>query len=82
MGPQDTLEGVGVPALAALRTSPGDGHLHSAFPPTRMKTGNMRPHERPDESRAAEIGLVVSLLTRADDETLRKIRKSLEDKVG
>ncbi|MCA1680621.1 MAG: helix-turn-helix domain-containing protein [Actinobacteria bacterium] len=39
-------------------------------------------YERPDESRAAEIGLVVSLLTRADDNTLRKVRKLLEDKVG
>jgi DNA-binding XRE family transcriptional regulator len=39
-------------------------------------------HERPDESRAAEIGLVVSLLTRADDNTLRKVRKLLEHKVG
>ena len=38
--------------------------------------------ERPDESRAAEIGLVVSLLTRADDNTLRKVRKLLDDKVG
>jgi transcriptional regulator with XRE-family HTH domain len=39
-------------------------------------------YERPAESRAAEIGLVVSLLTRADDNTLRKVRKLLEDKVG
>lgn len=39
-------------------------------------------YERPDESRAAEIGRVVSLLTRADDNTLRKVRKLLEDKVG
>lgn len=39
-------------------------------------------YERPAESRAAEIGLVVSLLTRADDNTLRKVRKLLEDKLG
>ena len=32
-------------------------------------------YERPADSRAAEIGLVVSLLTRADDHTLRKVRK-------
>src|SRR4051794_38552314 len=38
--------------------------------------------ERPAESRAAEIGLVVSLLTRADDNTLRKVRGLLEDEVG
>src|SRR4051794_7669648 len=38
--------------------------------------------ERPDESRVAEIGLVVSLLTRADDNTLREVRKLLEDKGG
>src|SRR4051794_24938735 len=31
-------------------------------------------YEHPAESRAAEIGLVVSLLTRADDNTLRKVR--------
>ena len=39
-------------------------------------------YERPAESRAAEIGLVVSLLTRADDNTLRKVRALLEDEVG
>lgn len=39
-------------------------------------------YERPDGSRAAEIGLVVSLLTRTDDKTLRTIRKLLEDEVG
>lgn len=32
-------------------------------------------------SRAAELGAVVSLLTRADDSTLRKIRKLLEDAI-
>jgi transcriptional regulator with XRE-family HTH domain len=37
--------------------------------------------ERPDERRAAEIGLVVTLLSRADDRTLRQVRKLLEDKV-
>lgn len=39
-------------------------------------------YEHPDERRAAEIGRVVSLLTRADDDTLRKVRKLLEDNVG
>lgn len=39
-------------------------------------------YERPTGGRAAEIGVVVSLLTRADDNTLRTIRKLLEDKVG
>jgi transcriptional regulator with XRE-family HTH domain len=39
-------------------------------------------YERPAGGRAAEIGLVVSLLTRADDDTLREIRKLLEDKLG
>ena len=39
-------------------------------------------YDRPAESRAAEIGRVVSLLTRADDNTLRKVRKLLEDRVG
>jgi hypothetical protein len=39
-------------------------------------------YEHPAESRAAEIGLVVSLLTRADDNTLRKVRKLLEEKVS
>jgi transcriptional regulator with XRE-family HTH domain len=38
-------------------------------------------YERPAGGRAAEIGLVVSLLTRADDNTLLEIRKLLEDKV-
>lgn len=38
-------------------------------------------HEHLGESRAVEIGRVVSLLTRADDSTLRKVRKLLEDRV-
>lgn len=41
-----------------------------------------RVEARPSASRAKEIGLVVSLLTRADDSTLRKIRELLEDEVG
>ena len=55
---------------------------HSGVPPTRMRVGNGATYERPVESRAAEVGLVVSLLIRADDNTLRKVRKLLEDKVG
>lgn len=39
-------------------------------------------HERPSDSRAAELGQVVSLLTRADAKTLRKVRRLLEDHVG
>ncbi len=37
--------------------------------------------ERPTASRAAELGLVVSLLARADDATMRKVRKLLEERV-
>ncbi len=33
-------------------------------------------------SRAAELGVVVSLLTRAEDSTIRQIREILEDEVG
>lgn len=36
----------------------------------------------PSTRRAAELGVVVSLLTRADDSTVRKIRELLEDEVG
>lgn len=36
----------------------------------------------PSASRASELGVVVSLLTRADDSTLRKIRDMLEREVG
>ncbi|MEU6756389.1 helix-turn-helix transcriptional regulator [Streptomyces sp. NPDC046685] len=39
-------------------------------------------YERPTASRAAELGMVVSLLARADDATLRKIRKLLEERVN
>jgi transcriptional regulator with XRE-family HTH domain len=39
-------------------------------------------YERPAENRAAEIGLVVSLLARADDNTLRQVRTLLEDTFG
>src|SRR4051794_22993301 len=35
-------------------------------------------HELPDESRAAELGLVVSLLTHADNNTVRRVRRLLE----
>lgn len=38
--------------------------------------------ERRAMGRATEIGLVVSLLTRADDDTLREIRRMLEDETG
>ena len=38
-------------------------------------------YEHPGEGRAVEIGRVVSLLTRADESTLRKVRKLLEDRV-
>jgi transcriptional regulator with XRE-family HTH domain len=37
--------------------------------------------EQPTESRASELGLVVSLLTRADGRTLRRIRELLEEEV-
>lgn len=39
-------------------------------------------YDRPSANRAAELGVVVSLLTRADDRTLRKIREMIEDEVG
>jgi transcriptional regulator with XRE-family HTH domain len=39
-------------------------------------------YDSPSPSRAAELGVVVSLLTRADESTLRQIREILEDEVG
>ena len=39
-------------------------------------------HGRKSATRAAELGVVVSLLTRADDGTLRKIREMLEEELG
>jgi len=39
-------------------------------------------YDSPSPSRAAELGVVVSLLTRADDSTIRQIREILEDEVG
>ncbi|MEV1287748.1 helix-turn-helix transcriptional regulator [Micromonospora sp. NPDC049679] len=41
-----------------------------------------RAHDRLSASRAVELGVVVSLLTQADDSTLRKIRETLEDELG
>lgn len=41
-----------------------------------------RAHGRPSASRAVELGVVVSLLTQADDGTLRKIREMLEEELG
>ena len=40
-----------------------------------------RVYDSPSASRAAELGAVVSLLTRADDSTLHKIRELLEDAI-
>jgi transcriptional regulator with XRE-family HTH domain len=40
-----------------------------------------RVYDSPSASRAAELGAVISLLTRADDSTLRKIRELLEDAI-
>ena len=51
-------------------------------PPDEDEDWQQAAYERPAESRAAEIGLVVSLLTRADNNTLRKVRALLEDEVG
>lgn len=39
-------------------------------------------YDSPSPSRAAELGVLVSLLTRADDSTIRQIREILEDEVG
>ena len=50
--------------------------------PDEVEDWQQASDERPAETRATEIGLVVSLLTRADDNTLRKIRALLEDEVG
>jgi transcriptional regulator with XRE-family HTH domain len=55
-------------ALGGPAEDDGDGHHGTS--------------ERPAAGRAAEIGLVVSLLTRADDDTLRKVRRMLEDTIG
>jgi transcriptional regulator with XRE-family HTH domain len=41
-----------------------------------------RLYDRPSARRAAELGVVVSLLTRASDSTRRKIREMLEDEVA
>lgn len=38
--------------------------------------------DSPSPSRAAELGILVCLLTRADDSTIRQIRQILEDEVG
>jgi transcriptional regulator with XRE-family HTH domain len=43
---------------------------------------DLQVHGSLSASRARELGLVVSLLTRADDSTLRKIRGLLEDEIG
>lgn len=39
-------------------------------------------HEDPSASRAADLGFVVSLLVRADDSTIRKVRDWLQNEVG
>jgi hypothetical protein len=39
-------------------------------------------YDRPSAARAAELGVVVSLLARADDSKIRKIREILEDDLG
>lgn len=41
-----------------------------------------RVYDSPSPSRAAELGILVTLLTRADDSTIRRIREMLEDEVG
>ena len=51
-------------------------------PPDEDEGWQQAVNERPAESRATELGLAVSLLTRADDSTLRKVRKFLEDRAG
>lgn len=48
-------------------------------PPDEDEDWQETPHQHPSQSRAAELGVVVALLTRADDKTLRKVRKLLED---
>lgn len=51
-------------------------------PPDVDENWQQATYECPAENRAAEIGLVVYLLTRADDNTVRKVRNLLEDRVG
>ncbi|MEV2241126.1 helix-turn-helix transcriptional regulator [Micromonospora sp. NPDC049891] len=41
-----------------------------------------RAHDRPSVRRAVELGVVISLLTQADDSALRKIRETLEEELG
>lgn len=41
-----------------------------------------RPAQGPSASHAADLGFVVSLLARADDSTIRKVRELLQDEVG
>ena len=55
-----------------------------ADPPTRMRTGNRRPSEHPDESsgRSRIVSRVVSLLARADDDTLRQVESPRSDDGG
>jgi transcriptional regulator with XRE-family HTH domain len=57
-------------------------HKALGGPEDEDDTRQQATYQRPAESRAAQIGLVVSLLARADDATLRSVRKLLEDNVG
>jgi hypothetical protein len=60
----------------------GKHHLTGARQPEALNLDQQtRVYDSPSASRAAELGAVVSLLTRADDSTLRKIRELLEDAI-
>lgn len=61
---------------SALGASPDEADLQKD---PRSPAG---PEGRPSARRAAQLGLVLSLLARADDDTVSKIREILEDEVG
>jgi transcriptional regulator with XRE-family HTH domain len=79
----DPLDGDdGDPVIVEFSSRIREARRRALGGPADEDEGQQATYERPDESRAAELGLVVSLLTRADDNTLLKVRKLLEDTVG
>jgi transcriptional regulator with XRE-family HTH domain len=64
----------------ARRSAPGGPPKEEDWP--KDLDHQMRVQDSLSASRAKELGLVVSLLTRAGDSTLRKIRELLEDEIG
>ena len=79
----DPLNGEPAPVFVEFKSRIREARRRAlGGPPDEDEDWQQATDERPAESRATEIGLVVSLLTRADDNTLRKIRALLEDEVG